>query len=100
MPVPSTTWSGCGSYGTEKFTPIARFPFQSRTSRLGCDITMSASEGSTQPLSRPADKTPRIPDYEVLRRIGAGGYGEVFLARNSLGTYCAIKVVRRSPAEE
>jgi tetratricopeptide (TPR) repeat protein len=39
---------------------------------------------------------PRIPDYEPLRRIGRGSYGEVWLARNVLGQLRAVKVVYRS----
>jgi len=30
-----------------------------------------------------------IPDHELLRRIGGGSYGEVWLARNVMGTYRA-----------
>jgi len=37
-----------------------------------------------------------IPDYELIRRIGKGSYGEVWLARSVVGTYRAVKVVRRS----
>jgi hypothetical protein len=37
-----------------------------------------------------------IPDYELLRRIGRGAYGEVFLARNLTGSFVAVKVVARS----
>ncbi len=36
-----------------------------------------------------------IPDYTVLRRIGGGAYGEVWLARNFTGSHFAIKVVHR-----
>jgi len=40
--------------------------------------------------------TPHVPDHELVRRIGVGSYGEVWLARNVVGTWRAVKVVRRS----
>jgi WD40 repeat protein len=42
---------------------------------------------------------PRVPDHELMRRIGAGSYGEVWLARSVMGTYRAVKVVYRSRFE-
>ena len=42
-----------------------------------------------------ASDTPDIPDFELLRCIGRGSYGEVWLARNILGTYRAVKIVER-----
>src|SRR5262245_39948952 len=42
-----------------------------------------------------AKDTPFIPDLELLRCIGRGSYGEVWLARNILTTYRAVKIVRR-----
>jgi serine/threonine protein kinase/tetratricopeptide (TPR) repeat protein len=39
---------------------------------------------------------PKIPDHEMIRRIGAGSYGEVWLAKNVVGTYRAVKVVYRA----
>ena len=39
---------------------------------------------------------PSIPDHELLRSIGKGAYGEVWLARNATGAYRAVKVVYRS----
>ena len=39
---------------------------------------------------------PAIPDHELVRIIGSGSYGDVWLARNIVGTYRAIKVVYRS----
>jgi serine/threonine protein kinase/WD40 repeat protein len=44
----------------------------------------------------PAD----IPDHELLRRIGSGAYGDVWLARNTLGTLRAVKIVYRARFEE
>ena len=39
---------------------------------------------------------PQVPDHEMLRRVGEGAYGEVWLARNVMGTYRAVKIVYRS----
>jgi hypothetical protein len=39
---------------------------------------------------------PQIPDYELLRHVGQGAYGDVWLARGVTGIYRAIKVVWRS----
>ena len=47
------------------------------------------------PLSHLRDGPPRIPDHELIRRIGRGAYGEVWLARNALGTLRAVKIVYR-----
>ena len=38
---------------------------------------------------------PNIPDHALVRRIGRGAYGEVWLARNVMGTWRAVKIVRR-----
>ena len=37
-----------------------------------------------------------VPDHEMLKCIGRGSYGEVWLARDVIGTYHAVKVVFRS----
>lgn len=41
-------------------------------------------------------KVPQIPDHELLRPVGRGSYGEVWLARNVFGCWRAVKVVYRS----
>ncbi|MGI9241992.1 MAG: serine/threonine-protein kinase, partial [Verrucomicrobiales bacterium] len=38
---------------------------------------------------------PLIPDHEMLRLIGKGSYGEVWLARSVTGAMRAVKVVQR-----
>jgi serine/threonine protein kinase len=38
---------------------------------------------------------PAIPDYTLLRCVGHGSYGEVWLGRNVFGEYRAVKVVYR-----
>lgn len=39
--------------------------------------------------------TPSVPDHELIRPIGKGSYGEVWLAKSLTGTYRAVKIVRR-----
>jgi TolB-like protein/cytochrome c-type biogenesis protein CcmH/NrfG len=42
------------------------------------------------------DARPDIPDFSLIRAIGKGSYGEVWLARGLTGVYRAIKIVWRS----
>ena len=59
---------------------------------------MDSREGLTPRVSPagPAPSVqPEIPDHQLLRRIGGGSYGEVWLARNVMGTYRAVKIVYR-----
>ncbi len=44
--------------------------------------------------------SPTIPDHEVLRKIGGGAYGEVWLARGVTGALRAVKVVWREDFED
>lgn len=42
------------------------------------------------------EKPPVIPDFTLLRRIGGGSYGDVWLGRSVTGIYRAVKLVARS----
>lgn len=37
-----------------------------------------------------------IPDHTLVRCVGKGAYGEVWLATNTIGTFHAVKIVKRS----
>jgi WD40 repeat protein len=58
---------------------------------------MPEPQVKTAPQSRRSagSQSFSIPDHELLRLIGSGAYGEVWLARNVMGTLRAVKVVFR-----
>ncbi|MHC1765548.1 MAG: protein kinase family protein [Verrucomicrobiia bacterium] len=56
----------------------------------------SARAGAAAPRCFP----PSIPDHQLLKIIGCGAYGEVWLGRSVLGKLRAIKVVRRHEFED
>lgn len=71
------------------------------------DSEHTASEAMRAALGRqlgepgsPSQTPPPIPDHNLLHRIGHGAYGDVWLARNALGTLRAVKVVYRAHFEE
>src|SRR5262245_25759629 len=43
-----------------------------------------------------SDTPPQIPAHRILRCIGEGAYGKIWLAVNAMGTYRAVKVVYRA----
>jgi CHASE2 domain-containing sensor protein len=48
-----------------------------------------------RPRTPPPAGVPAVPDHDLLRRVGRGAYGEVWLARNAVGLLHAVKLVRR-----
>jgi hypothetical protein len=49
------------------------------------------------PASRPAALSlAQIPEHELVCSIASGAYGQVWLARNRLGVYRAVKIVHRA----
>src|SRR5262245_18758662 len=63
--------------------------------RGAVETPSSTSEAVAQHATRAA-----VPDHELLRRIGGGSYGEVWLAKNVMRTYRAVKVVYRRNFED
>lgn len=49
---------------------------------------------------RVASAPPEIPDHEVVRQIGSGSYGSVWLAQSLTGAWRAVKIVRREDFED
>ena len=43
---------------------------------------------------REPETIPIVPEHELLRPIGSGSGGQVWLARNALGSYRAVKIVQ------
>src|SRR5438093_7442117 len=70
-------------------------PMSEATTRPGLPGT-----ANTPSLPPSATPPPAIPDHELLRPIGEGSYGEVWLARNKLGTLRAVKIVYRRTSED
>src|ERR1041384_1485253 len=65
--------------------------------------SMNNPEGNDRQTTLPAGAAagvwrpvPHVPDHTLLRCIGRGSYGEVWLARNVLGTPRAVKIVYRA----
>lgn len=59
-------------------------------------------QGAGSPPAAPVTLHPPPPilDHELLSLIGRGSYGQVWLARNRLGTLRAVKVVSRDAFED
>jgi serine/threonine protein kinase len=60
------------------------------------EILESAPENS---ITEAEAALPAIPEHQLLRLIGEGSGGQVWLARNTLGAYRAVKIVRKDAAQ-
>lgn len=55
-------------------------------------------KGDKKPLSDPI--TPAISDYELIRVIGKGSFGEVWVALDATGTPCALKIIYKGESDD
>jgi WD40 repeat protein len=58
-------------------------------------IVMKRVSSSADPLHGSAGEPPFLPCHQLLRRIGSGSYGEVWIALNASQKWCAVKIVYR-----
>ena len=59
---------------------------------------MPSDKPATASASAPAviaETAPAISDHTMLRQVGRGAYGDVWLARDIIGSFHCIKIVRR-----
>lgn len=54
---------------------------------------MNPSPHDDKARSDPSGADLGIPDFELVKRIGKGSYGEVWLGRSATGSYRAVKIV-------
>lgn len=57
-----------------------------------CTVIKSKPFGS-KPVAAQSNTKPEVPDYTMIRVIGEGGYGQVWLARTVTGQYRAVKII-------
>lgn len=62
---------------------------------VGIQARLGSSRSSNGEGTLPSGPPPRVPDHDLLRRIGGGSYGDVWLARSVTGRWHAVKVVWR-----
>src|SRR5712692_10613396 len=81
-----------------RFPPVDGIPFltmnQPVPAQSETPLSIRALAERTVPATGQAEP-PSIPDYELLRRIGGGSYGDVWLARSATGALRAVKIVWR-----
>ena len=78
------------------FSALLSPALKSHASEASSSLGLPASGGENIARSACQSGVPAsVPEHELLRSIGVGSYGEVWLARSVLGSLRAVKVVYR-----
>ena len=64
-------------------------------SRSGVKPASSPAHSAAPGAPGSSESPPMVADHVLLKRVGKGGYGEVWLGRNAVGLFHAIKLVYR-----
>jgi len=74
---------------------IARNAAPGTAQALPVRVSSALHTGTSADKAATELNPPSVPDHTLLRRVGAGAYGEVWLARDVLGSFHAVKLVHR-----
>jgi serine/threonine protein kinase len=67
-----------------------------RPAELYSPIMPGRGTSVTPVIHSPEGVLPPIPDHILCRQIGRGAYGHVWLARDAIGTFHAVKIIYRN----
>ncbi len=71
-------------------------PDDSRLPAEGTRVMDAADHARAGARAAAASSVPPIPDHSMIRAIGKGAYGEVWLAEDIIGKPKAVKLIRRA----
>ena len=84
-----------------QFTPDRRRGSDSALLSRGAPLYFRKQYGNGRgSMSVATNTVPMVPGYDLLKRIGTGAYGDVYLARSRSGAFCALKIAFRDRASD
>lgn len=88
-------WSGlCGTIDRAQVPQIKFNSSMSNLSPTSPPATSTSPVIQTDVPSAVATDAPNIPDHSLIKCIGRGAYGEVWLARDVIGRHDAVKIIK------
>jgi hypothetical protein len=76
------------------YPEVAASPILPRPAELYPSVLPARGPDGT--VLDPYSAQPLVPDHTLIRVIGQGAYGEVYIARDVIGSYHAVKIVWRN----